>query len=248
MRVPYKTTALAAALAALVAMPMVWADDDVAPETSDVEVVETAERVPGERIAGLFSDFFGEDSQTIVDGLRDGSIQYVEPTPETDAEGGAESAETADVDTENAGDTPEVEDSAEATTGMGYGNVVITMALAEQLAGMSEAEVVEGEEGMVAQDSLNEILRLRQVEGMGWGQIAKAIGVNLGEVMSGIRSNRPERADQMERKAARAQKHEMREIARAERAAVKMEKMEKPVRPEKPERPAKPQRPERPGK
>ncbi|MCA0894789.1 hypothetical protein [Microbulbifer agarilyticus] len=248
MNVPYKSTALAAALAALVAMPMVWADDDVAPEANDVEVVETAEGVPSERIAGLFSDFFGEDSQAIVNGLRDGSIQYVEPT---DVEGGTEDGETADVE---AGDTPEMEDGAEATTGMGYGNVVITMALAEQLAGMSEAEVVEGEEGMIAQDSLNEILRMRQVEGMGWGQIAKAIGVNLGEVMSGIRSNRPERADQVERKAARAEKQEMREMARAERVAGKMEKMEKPARvekverPEKPQRPEKPERPERPGK
>lgn len=252
MKVPYKSTALAAALTALVAMPMAWADNEVAEvtsDTTDVEVIEIAERVPGDRIAGFFTDFFGDDSQSVVAGLRDGSIQYVEPTPESDVEAGGE--EVATVESGSADNTPEMEDGENTNTGMGYGNVLITMALAEQMASSSQAAAIDGEEGMTTQESLNEILRMRQVDGMGWGKIAKTMGINLGEVMSGIHSNRQDRAAHTERsekrEVARAEKLEMREMARAERLA-KLERPEKPARPEKAERPEKPARPERPGK
>ena len=251
MRIPFKSTAMAAALAAFASVPFVWADDEM-PETdsTDVEVVEVAEVVPSERIVGYFSDFFGEESGSVAAGLRSGTIQYVEPLPEVE-EGAAES--DTETDTTDEVVVVEVEEGTESGTGMGWGNVVITMALAEQFAAMADAEALEGDEPMTANEALNNILYMRQVEGMGWGQIAKSMGVNLGEVISGIRSNRP---DMSEKLAGRAAKAEQRELARAERMekigkpekVAKMDRPEKPVRPEKADRPEKPMRPERPGK
>lgn len=268
MKIPFKSTAIAAALVGMVSVPLVWADDDL-PET-DAEVVEVADSVPGDRIAGYFGDFFGDDAQTVANGLRDGSIQYVKPLPEggdaetADAETtDAERTETTDSHGEESHDGEEiveVEEGAEAGTGMGWGNVVITMALAEELAAsMASAESLDGEGGMTADAALNEILGMRQVDGMGWGEIAKAVGVNLGEVISGIRSNRPEMSEKLtkaeERNSMQAEKAagRMDRSVKAEKTErlAKMDRPERPVKPEraeKPERPEKPQRPERPGK
>ncbi|WOX05542.1 hypothetical protein [Microbulbifer pacificus] len=253
MKMPFKSTAIAAALVGIVSVPLVWADDVIShTETTDAEVVEVANSVPGDRIAGYFSDFFGDEqySKTVVAGLRDGSIHYVKPLPEGTEETGSE----GDSATETSEETPELVESTEGHKGMGYGNVLITMALAEKMAASSAAAALEGETGMTADQCLNEVLRMRQVDGMGWGEIAKAMKVNLGEVISGIRSNRPEKADQYAsmddkktmRADARAEKHAMRSEG-AERVA-KAERPAKPERAEKAERPEKPARPERPGK
>ncbi|TLM78564.1 hypothetical protein ACONUD_04720 [Microbulbifer harenosus] len=252
MRIPFKSTAIAAALMGIVSVPLAWSDDDV--PSADTEVVEMANSVPGDQIAGYFNDFFGgeEYSKSVVAGLRDGSIHYVEPLPESTEETVPEGAET------ETGELPELEDGAEDHVGMGYGNVLITMALAEELAAASAAAALEGEVGLTADESLNEVLRMRQIEGMGWGQIAKDLGVNLGEVISGIRSNRPEKMDQVAsvdakrtmRADARAEKHGKSTIERGPKVerVAKVERPVKPERVEKAERPEKPQRPERPGK
>ncbi|MCK7596695.1 hypothetical protein M0G74_05335 [Microbulbifer sp. CAU 1566] len=267
MNIPFKTTALAAVLAGIACASHVWANEDM-PETdtTEVEVVEVANTVSGDRIAGMFSDFFGSDeaSQGVVAGLRDGSIHYVEPVVEGEGDVVVDVEVSEDgVEVEVTEDGVEIEEGATAGAGMGYGNVLITMALAEQLAGMSQAQALEGELGMTADESLNEILRMRQVDGMGWGNIAKELGVNLGEIMSGIHSNRPDMTEKLAsrdlQKSMRAEKHADRDLARAERTAnteraakvervAKVDRPEKPVRPEKAERPEKPQRPERPGK
>ncbi|SDK21021.1 hypothetical protein [Microbulbifer yueqingensis] len=256
MKIPFKMAVLPAVLSAMLA-GAVWADDDLPDnDSTDTEVVESVSNVSSESVAGMFGDFLGEDSQSYVEGLRSGDITYVPPE---DAEGGAEGDAAEDV-----ADTDEVEgvEGEEASVGMGYGNVTITLALAEQLAMASAAEALEGETGMTADDAINEVLYMRVEEGMGWGQIAKEMGFNLGEIMSGIHSNRPEtagaaKADKMTGKDMRAEKSMKPETAgpkvdKAER--VKMERPERPVkpmkaeRPEKPERPAKPERPERPGR
>lgn len=262
MKIPFKSAAIAAVVAGMASMSLVWADDTL-PETdvTETEVVEVASSVPGDRIAGFFGDFFGdqESSQAVVNGLRDGSIHYIEPMPEeVETETGEDTPETGEAVEE----LPEVEEGAESNAGMGYGNVMITMALAEQLAVASQAEALEGEMGLTPDESLNEVLRMRQVEGMGWGQIAKDLGVNLGEVISGIRSNRPDMTDKMasreSRQSMRAEKEMMRmerkeKVAKVERVAKaeRPEHAERPTKPErieKPARPEKPQRPERPGK
>lgn len=240
MKLPFKVKVLPAVLSGLMAAAVVWADD--LPDTdaaADTEVVEVASSVPSERISGYFSDFLGGDveSQARVDGLRDGSIHYLEPVEEgSDATADAEAPETA-----------ETEDTG--AQGMGYGNVFITLALAEQLAMASAEEAAEGETGLTADESVNEILRMREAEGMGWGQIAKELGLNLGQVISGIRSNRPD--DVAMHKMDKVAGREKAEMMKAERMQARMERPErpaKPERPEKPERPAKPERPERPSR
>ncbi|SDZ79854.1 hypothetical protein [Microbulbifer marinus] len=248
MNIPFKKSLLPAMLAGVLAGTLAWADELPDNDASDTAVVESVEDVSSGNIAGFFSDFLGEDAEATVAGLRDGTIQYQPPEETADGEGDA--AE----DVVESGQDTEVEgEGGEATAGMGYGNVFITLALAEQLAMSSAAEALEGETGMTAEESLNEILYMRQVEGMGWGSIAKAKGFNLGEVISSIRSNRPEKVETA--KAERAAGKDMRaekaqKVEKAERVA-KLERPERPVKPEraeKPERPAKPERAERPGR
>jgi hypothetical protein len=203
MKIPFKASVLSAALAGLLAgTAAVWADEDL-PETdvTDSEVAEAVSAVPAGKIAGYFTDFLGgeAESQSLVDGLRDGSVHYLAPV--------TGDGETAD---------PEAPETEDVATGMGYGNVLITLALAEQLAGQSAAEIPEGETGMTAEESVNEILRMRQEESMGWGQIARELGVNLGEVISGIRSNRPEKV--IDAMAVRVDKaHKAEHLAKVER-------------------------------
>lgn len=260
MRMPFKARLLPAVLAGLLVGNFAWADEDM-PETdaADIEVVESASEVPSGKIAGFFSDFLGgeEQSQAMVEGLRGGSISYQPPEDTGDGAEGDAVEDVADGDT----DVDEVEGEAgEAAAGMGYGNVFITLALAEQLAMSSTA----GEIGMTPEESLNEVLYLRQVEGMGWGRIAKELGVNLGEVISGIRSNRPDKVEnaKAERvaeadKGTRSEKalkvervDKVEKVAKLDRPQrpVKLERPEKVQRPEKVERPEKPARPERPSR
>lgn len=235
MQFPFKKSMLAAVLAGLMGSGYALAQtDDVDVET---EVEDSSVQV--DRIAGQFADFVGseEEAANVVNGLRDGSIRY---EAETD---GSESESETEVEV----DTVEGEGGEQ---GMGYGNVFITMALAEQLAGQmaeelaseSESESETGTEATVSyDDALNKILEMRQGDGMGWGQIAKELGLNLGHVMSDLRSNRPEKASE---KMSQGKPEKMARVAKAERPA-KPEKMERPEKPEKPERPEKPQRPER---
>jgi len=113
--------------------------------------------------------------------------------------------------------------------------------------------------GLTPNESLNEILRMRQVDRMGWGKIAGELDVNLGSVISGIRSHRPDMsekfADHEEKAAARdfARGERMAKVGKPEKAEKvakaerpdHIEKMAKVDRPERPARPEKPQRPER---
>jgi hypothetical protein len=70
----------------------------------------------------------------------------------------------------------------------------------------------------------------QRADGKGWGEIANAMGLRLGDVMRSDKAQRPERM-------ARAEKH----VERVERA----ERAERPERPERAERPDRPERPER---
>lgn len=260
MRIPFKARLLPAVLAGVLAGTFAWADDDM-PETdpADTEVVESVSEVPSGKIAGFFSDFLGgeEQSQLTVAGLRDGSISYQPPEDTEDGADGDAAEDVVDGGEDTGGDDVEGE-AGEAAAGMGYGNVFITLALAEQLAMASAAEALEGETGMTPEESLNEVLYLRQVEGMGWGQIAREMGVNLGEVISGIRSNRPDKVENAKAegmaKADRGGRPEhARKVERTDKVekVAKIDRPERPVkleRPEKVERPEKPARPERPSR
>jgi hypothetical protein len=75
---------------------------------------------------------------------------------------------------------------------------------------------------------LDGVLQMR-ADGMGWGQIANALGFRLGDVKRSEKA--PER------------------IARSGRAdSAQPERLERPHKPERPVRPERPERPTRPGK
>jgi hypothetical protein len=99
---------------------------------------------------------------------------------------------------------------------LGYGNVDNALALA---AASLEKKGITQPTPAQLEASLMEVLKLR-ADGMGWGQIAQAQGVKLGEV----------------KRAEKAQ------------GAGKPERVAKVDRPNKPERPERPHRPERPEK
>ena len=99
---------------------------------------------------------------------------------------------------------------------MGYGNVFATMALAqESLAaiGITEptaeelAVALQGGE-IVIDGTVNEfdgVLTMRE-SGMGWGEIAKAMGLNLGHVISSMRSGNERLTDRDSRALARSER------------------------------------------
>jgi hypothetical protein len=76
------------------------------------------------------------------------------------------------------------------------------------------------------------VLALR-ADGMGWGQIAKQLGFNLGELVSASNGHAKSQVA-----AAHADKH----VAKPDRVA----KVERPQRPERIARPDKPERPQKP--
>ncbi len=94
---------------------------------------------------------------------------------------------------------------------MGYGNVDNALALAT--ASLEKKGITQPTPAQL-EASLMDVLKLR-AEGQGWGQIAQARGVKLGEVK---RADKPQH------------------VARVDRP-------NKPERPQKPERPEKPQKP-----
>ena len=264
MKLPFKTRVIPAVLAGVLAGSLAWADDAPETDVTDAQAVESVSSMPSKDIASVFADFFGDEgsSQATVEGLRNGTITYQPPVDETADTTGDETGtdQTATDETGTEQETADIEEAggedSDAGKGMGYGNVYITLALAEQLSKASAAEALEGETGMTADESLNEILYMRQEQGMGWGQIAKELGFNLGEVMSGLHSNRPEKADmakaQKEGRGSQSMRPDHASMEKPEKVA-KMDrpehpmKMERAERPEKPVRPEKPARPERPG-
>lgn len=59
---------------------------------------------------------------------------------------------------------------------MGYGEITIVFSLAQKMA------------GGITSDNVNQIMTMRQGPPvMGWGQIAKSLGLKLGEVVSGVK-------------------------------------------------------------
>lgn len=102
---------------------------------------------------------------------------------------------------------------------LGYGEIAITLALADKL------------EGGITGANIDKILEMRGTDGKtGWGVIAGKLGVKLGSVISDVERVKPD---------ARAEKMDN---------ASKSEKAERPEKIEKPERPERPEKPERPGR
>ena len=140
------------------------------------------------KLATQFSSFAGSEAnaQSLIAGLRNGEpVTLATPV----SQGQTSPAVTID--------TP--------TRPMGYGNVTISLALARQQlaihgitqptpqqiqAALTGGTVTTGSGATARTIELPGVLTLRS-SGMGWGNIAKAQGMNLGKVMSGARSPVP---------------------------------------------------------
>lgn len=155
---------------------------------------------------------------------------------------------------------------------MGYGNVFITLAVAQKSltdAGITEPTLQDVKVALEGGDVLLSdtetltfagVLKMR-ADGMGWGEIAKAGGFKLGPVISALRSGNAQL--EKSQRAAAETRRELRgqdlattkteragKAERAERPA-KMERVERAERldrPERPEKPDRPEKPERPGR
>lgn len=104
---------------------------------------------------------------------------------------------------------------------MGYGEIHIALALAQELAATTSTS---------GTDALARVLGAR-IDGKGWGVVARDLDLNVGRVVSRVRSGN-ERLD-----AA---------LPGAPARSARVERVHKPERAEKPERPQRPERPERP--
>lgn len=182
-----KSGLLAAAVTSALATGFALADD-AATLNTEARRTDTLTAAQGDtrvqtRLASQFSAFAGsqENAQSLATGLRHGTPVTLTST----SSAGQTSSLTFDP----------------PTRPMGNGNVFISLALAkQQLANLGitqptpeqlKAALVGGTvttgSGATAQTTtLKGVLALR-AEGMGWGRIAKSQGMNLGQVVSGLK-------------------------------------------------------------
>ena len=107
---------------------------------------------------------------------------------------------------------------------MGYGEISIALGLAQGLP------------GGITDENVQKIMALRQGPPViGWGKIAKDLGLKLGPAISRVK-----------KMSAEMRKHERSDKFNKEKKE-KREKMEKPERPEKPEKMERPEKPEKGG-
>jgi len=171
--------------------------------------------VPADNLVKKYSTLAGseENARSLVKGLRNGTEVTL-----SSASGGETRI------------TP-------PTGKMGYGNVKITLALADaQLSKISNPTNADLQKALM--NSENGILTLR-AQGMGWGNIAQTLGYKLGDVM---RASSAKDASGAAKKEERAQSQQVARDSRANGGRPDN------VRPEKVDRPEKPQRPERGGR
>jgi len=211
-----------------------------AQSTGDDTVVIAEAAVPQDRLVDRYSELAGSDAAAtdLISDLRTGgdfSVTQDVTTTVTNPDG-TTTTTTAPVTTT----------IVNPNGAMGWGEVNITLSLAQALLDSGAATdlqsaltgtttTITNADGTTTTTVSGGVLAMR-ADGMGWGQIAKELGFNLGTLISA--GNRSDKAT-----AAQA--------AKAERTAGKPDrvaKAERPSRPEKLDRPAKPDRPERPVK
>lgn len=192
----------------------------------------TATNTESTRLASTYTTFAGSDANAdaLVDGLRNGTSITLETTTTTTNPDGTTSTAT----------TPST--FQPATGKLGYGNVNIVLALAQnQLAAMGitdptadeiEAALNGGTVTLAdgSTQTLEGVLALR-AQGEGWGQIAHTLGFKLGDVVSASKT------DHSQAGAMHAQHdHAVASTGRPDRPVH-------PVHPDRPQRPDVPQRP-----
>jgi hypothetical protein len=225
---------LAAAIAASLSFLAPAFAQDAPP---DAEIVAEA-TVPASKIAARYAELAGspEAAATLVQQLRSGgdfTVAEQVTTTVTNPDGTTTTT------------TSTVERTIANPNGpMGYGEVNITLALADKLVAAGEATslqaaltgtttTVTNPDGTTTTTTSGGILAMRG-DGMGWGQIARELGFKLGAVMGQGKADAG---------AAPAEK-----AARAEAKPERVAKLDRPTRPDKAERPQRPERPERPQK
>ncbi|MGN2254099.1 hypothetical protein ACFWZ4_12025 [Frateuria sp. GZRe12] len=230
-----RVSILAAALAAVLALSPAIAQ--TAPE-GDTPTT-TSDNHAAQQLAGQFESFAGSDAnaQALVDGLRDGSEITLEETT-TQADG-----------------TTTQTTFQPATGALGYGNVKIALSLAE--ASLAGAGITEPTADEIAAALNGGTLTLEdgtsidfdgvlteRADGEGWGAIAQAMGVKLGDVMRSpnAAAHAGDHAAAKVEKVAFAGGHAADHPAAPEHVA----RVDRPERPEHPTRPERPERPERP--
>ena len=226
------SAALAAALS--VAAPTLAQDAD-----PDAGIIATAS-VPADRLAERYAELAGspEAATELVDQLRGGEDFVVteEVTTTTTNADGTTTTTTSLVD----------RTVVNPNGPMGYGEVNITLAMAQALvdggafadlqSALSGASTtVTNPDGTTTTTVEGGVLAMR-ADGMGWGQIAKKLGFNLGSLVSASNNG-----GKSERTAAASKPVKAERVAKAERP-VRPDKVERPARPERPERPQKPER------
>jgi hypothetical protein len=180
------------------------------------------------KLATTYTTFAGSqtNAEALVDGLRNGTaITLATTTPPSSAGGTSTTTDTT---------------FQPATGKMGYGNVNLALALAQNdlaTLGITDptaaelAAALNGGSVTLADGStqaLPGVLALR-AQGQGWGQIAKSAGLNLGAVVSASKNGHTQAgADHSQRGQ---------DMASANRP-------EHPVHPDHPARPDRPQRPD----
>mgnify|MGYP000220368053 FL=1 len=230
--------------------------DDIDPVVEAVDefaLSEGGEKVVA-KIAATFAEAVGteEDAADLVTGLVNGIVTYTPPQ----------------IDTNNDGVIDELDDPVEPLVvdgrQMGFGNAFKTLAIASHFNGDVNFE---GD----FDDAMNEVLRLRLVEEMGWGEIAQELGFKLGHVNSSFHSGKTninsssedasespvggaETASASSNRSANPEKASKAQNSSKVEKVSKVAKVNKPEkiervakfdRPERPERPDKPEKPER---
>lgn len=178
-------------------------------EQSAAAVDQTASASPkraAEKMATEFSGLAGseENALKLIDGLRKGTPVRLDDNPQSTTV------------------TP--------SSGTGYGNVFIILALSQASLSQSGNTSPTSEQ---LSSTINGVLEKRG-SGMGWGQIAKDLDLNLGKVISSVKSGR----DRLETSLKTRESREKGSVAHSEHTsrAAKPERQERPTRPDKPER------------
>jgi hypothetical protein len=125
------------------------------------------------------------------------------------------------------------------SSGQGWGEVTIQLALADKLV---KADPTNYPNLNVA---LQQIGTMRN-DGMGWGNISKELGFKLGPVVSDVKHSLKDLRTE-EFKNGKIDKTEIKQERRVE-LADRVQRLERPERPQRPERPERPEKPERKGR
>jgi len=251
-----QTLLSAALLAAMFATAPVAAQDT----TTDTEIVAEAS-VPKDRLVERYAELVGDEAaaEALVANLREGG-EFTVTTTETRTVVDADGNPVLDANGNEQIETVTVTEAIENPNGpMGWGEVNITLAMAERLLESGEfADLQSALTGSSITDAdgntltVDGVLQLR-ADGMGWGKIAQEYDFKLGSIMGKAPTRddatiaRSERAAKAER-SAKAERAAKVELANKPNKPERVATLDRPSRPERAERPERPQKPERPDK